>query len=50
VVPFTNFLEAQKVLEQQQVSFESHSMPHLDHSIDIHGVKAAQNFIKKLVK
>lgn len=50
VVPFTNFLEAQKVLEQQQVSFESHSMPHLDHSIDIHGVKAAQNFIKKLIK
>jgi phospholipase/carboxylesterase len=50
VVPFENFLEAKKILEQQKISFESHSMPHLDHSIDIRGIKAAQNFIKKLIK
>lgn len=49
VVPFENFLEAKKTLEKLQVAFESHSMPHLDHSIDIHGVKAAQNFIKKMI-
>ncbi len=50
VVPFENFLEAKKILEQQKISFESHSMPDLDHSIDLRGIKAAQNFIKKLIK
>jgi len=49
VVPFENFLEAKKILEEKEFSFESHSVPHLDHSIDIHGVKSAQNFIKKIV-
>ncbi|MBU6338440.1 MAG: phospholipase [Rickettsiales bacterium] len=47
VVPFSNFLEAQELLNEKGINFESHSIPHLDHSIDIHGVKAAQNFIKK---
>ena len=41
---------SKKILEQQKISFESHSMPDLDHSIDIRGIKAAQNFIKKLIK
>jgi phospholipase/carboxylesterase len=49
VVPFENFLEAKKLLESQQIPFESHAIPHLDHSIDIHGIRTAQNFIKKLI-
>jgi phospholipase/carboxylesterase len=49
VVPFENFLEAQKILEEQKISFESHPVPHLDHSIDIHGIRMAQAFIKKVV-
>lgn len=47
VLPFDHFIEAKKTLESQKISFESHSFPHLDHSIDIHGVRVAQNFIKK---
>ncbi len=49
ILPFENFIEAIKILELHKVSFESHSFPHLDHSIDIHGVRVAQNFIKKLI-
>ncbi len=47
VVPFENFLEAKKLLEEKNVSYESHAVPHLDHSIDIHGIRMAQAFIKK---
>jgi phospholipase/carboxylesterase len=50
VVPFENFHQAQKIFTEQDIKFESHSMPHLDHAIDIHGVKAAQNFIKKQIQ
>ena len=49
VVPFENFLEAKKLLEQENIPFESHAIPHLDHSIDIHGIRMAQNFIKKQI-
>ncbi len=49
VVPFENFIEAEKILKSQNFNFESHAVDHLDHSIDIHGVKSAQNFIKKLI-
>lgn len=49
VVPFENFLEAKKLLEEQKISFESHAVPHLDHSIDIHGIRAAQAFLKKRI-
>ncbi len=49
VLPFENFLEAKKMLESKKISHESHSFPHLDHSIDIHGVRVAQNFIKKII-
>lgn len=49
VVPFTSFLEAKKLLEEQNLPFESHAIPHLDHSIDIHGIRMAQNFIKKQI-
>lgn len=49
VVPFASFLEAKKLLEEQNLPFESHAIPHLDHSIDIHGIRMAQNFIKKQI-
>lgn len=49
VVPFSNFLEAQKILQKVDVPFEAHAIPHLDHSIDFAGVRAAQNFIKKII-
>lgn len=50
IVPFENFLEAKKILGEQKIPFEAHGIPHLDHSIDIHGIRAAQAFIKKLTK
>lgn len=49
VVPFANFLESEKVLTQEKIPFESHAIPNLDHSIDIHGIQAAQAFIKKII-
>ena len=49
VVPFENFLEAKKLLDEQNVSYESHAVPNLDHSIDIHGIRMAQAFIKKQI-
>ena len=48
VVPFENFLEAKKILTEQKIPHESHAIPHLDHSIDIRGIRAAQGFIKKI--
>ena len=49
VLPFENFIEAKKILTSQDIPFESHAVPHLDHSIDIHGVRVAQAFLKKRI-
>lgn len=49
VLPFSNFQEAQIILNQHGVPFESHAIEHLDHTIDIRAVRIAQNFIKKIV-
>jgi phospholipase/carboxylesterase len=49
VVPFENFLEGEKLLKQEQISFESHAIANLDHSIDMRGIKAAQGFIKTII-
>lgn len=49
VVPFENFIEAKKILTEQNIFHESHPVPHLDHSINIHGIRMAQNFIKKKI-
>lgn len=48
VVPFENFLEAEKLLKQNEIPFESHAVANLDHSIDIHGIRSAQAFVKKI--
>lgn len=47
VLPFEHFIEAKKILTEQDIVHEAHSFPHLDHSIDLNGVRAAQNFVKK---
>lgn len=49
VLPFSNFTEAEKLLKQENISFESHALDNLDHSIDIRSIKAAQGFVKKLL-
>ena len=49
VLPFEHFIEAKKIFEDQNIVHEAHSFEHLDHSIDIHGVRVAQNFIKKTI-
>lgn len=49
VVPFSNMLEAEAILEKLKIPFESHPIPDLDHSIDIHGIRMAQKFIKKQI-
>jgi phospholipase/carboxylesterase len=49
VLPFSYFLEAEKILKEQQVPFESLAINGLDHSIDMNGIRFAQNFIKKII-
>lgn len=49
VVPFENFLEAKKMLAAQNFGHEAHSFANLDHTIDIHGIRAAQAFVKKII-
>jgi len=48
VLPFTNFHEAQIILNQNEVPFEAHAIDNLDHTIDIRAVRIAQNFLKKI--
>ncbi|MBU6140178.1 MAG: phospholipase [Proteobacteria bacterium] len=50
VLPLENFIEAKKLLEIHKIEHESHQIPHLDHSIDIHGIRLAQQFVKKQIK
>ena len=49
VLSFDNFLEAKQILETQEMAHEFHAIPHLDHSIDIQGIRIAQAFIKKII-
>lgn len=48
VLPFDNFLEAQKLLKEQQIPFESHALNGLGHGIDHHGIRIGKEFLKKL--
>jgi len=50
VVPFVNFLEAKKILDEHEIPFESHAVKNLDHTIDIHGIKAGIGFAKKILE
>ena len=49
VLPFECFIEAKNILTEQEVVHESHSFANLDHTIDIHGIRVAQAFIKKQI-
>ncbi|MES2961039.1 MAG: dienelactone hydrolase family protein [Pseudomonadota bacterium] len=49
VVPFSSLAEAEATLKENNISFEAHPIPNLDHSIDIHAIRIAQNFIKKQI-
>lgn len=50
VLPFSNFIEAEKILKEQQIPFESHAFDNLDHTIDIHGIRVGMRFIEKILK
>lgn len=50
VLPFECFIEAKDVLTKKGIDHEAHAFPNLDHTIDIHGVRVAQNFIKKQLR
>jgi phospholipase/carboxylesterase len=49
VVPFSSLAEAEATLKENNISFEAHPIAHLDHSIDIHAIRLAQSFIKKII-
>lgn len=49
VLPFENFLAAKEILTAQNIIHEAHAFENLDHTIDIHGIRVAQNFIKKQI-
>jgi phospholipase/carboxylesterase len=50
VLPFTNFLEAEKLLQENNIPFESHAIKNLDHTIDIHGIRSGMHFVKKMLE
>ena len=45
-----NFIEAKKILSEVEVPHQAYEIKGLDHAIDIHCVRHAQNFIKNLNK
>ncbi len=49
VLPFLHFEQAQEILTEKNISFEAHGFENLDHTIDIHGIRVALNFIKKQI-
>jgi phospholipase/carboxylesterase len=49
VLPFNHFVEAKEILTAQNIIYEAHLFPNLDHTIDIHGIRVAQNFIKQKI-
>ena len=49
VVPLQHFLEAKEVLHEHKIPYEAYSFNNLDHSIDIHEIRTAEKFIKKII-
>lgn len=47
VVPFSALEHAERVLKNAHVSVETHARPMLAHSIDMEGIQAAQNFLRR---
>lgn len=48
VLPFDNFLEAQKLLAKEQIPFEPHALDELGHFIDARGIRIGREFLKKI--
>lgn len=49
VVPFDNFIEGIKILEENAIPFKSHAIKALDHSINMEGIEFAKNFLKEII-
>jgi phospholipase/carboxylesterase len=49
VLPIKHLTEGKAILTQENITHEAHSFPNLEHTIDIRGIRAAQNFIKKQI-
>jgi phospholipase/carboxylesterase len=47
VLPFEHFIDAKEIFTAQNITHEAHSFPNLDHTIDIHGIRVAMDFIKE---
>jgi len=48
VLDFSNFIEAQKILQNLQIPFEAHGLDDLDHAIDLRGIEIAKNFLNNI--
>ena len=49
VVPFENFIEGVKILEDNNIPFKSHSIKGLDHSINLEAIEFGKNFLKEII-
>jgi phospholipase/carboxylesterase len=47
VVPFSHFIDGQKILKENNISFKAHDIDNLDHSINLLGIKYAIQFLNK---
>lgn len=48
VLPFDNFLEAQKLLQEIEIPTECHALEGLGHGIDHHGIRIGKQFLQGL--
>lgn len=49
VLPFEHFIQGKDLLTQHNIPFEAFAINNLDHAIDIHSIRHAQHFIKKMI-
>ena len=48
ILPFDNFLEAERLLQTLEVPYESYGLEGLGHGIDHHGIRIGKQFLQKL--
>jgi len=48
VLPFDNFLEAKKMLQEMQIPLQFHALEGLGHGIDHHGIRIGKEFLRGL--
>lgn len=49
VLDFSHFVEAKKIFDKLAIPYEAHGLADLDHSIDLRGIKIAQQFLKSII-